>query len=41
MELHKAFIDAAAQPLKHNLGALLYVFSRGALPDDKKDGVIA
>lgn len=36
LEVHKAFIDASAKRLKHNLGALFYVLSKGALPDDRK-----
>lgn len=36
MKVHKAFADAAAKPLKHNLGVLMNVFSNGALTDDKK-----
>ncbi len=36
LQVHKAFIDAAAKPIRHNLGALMYVFSKGSLPDDEK-----
>jgi hypothetical protein len=35
MALHKAFIDVAAKPLWHNLGALMSEFSR-SLPQDKR-----
>ena len=31
MALHKAFIDAAAKPLRHNLGALMDLFGSGKL----------
>lgn len=36
MRLHKAFIDAAARPLRDNLGALMHLFSGGSLPADKR-----
>lgn len=40
MQLHKAFIDAAAKPLKHNLGILMSVFSGKSLPDRKKQDLL-
>lgn len=36
IQLHKAFIDAAAKPLKHNLGALMNVFSGRTMTDAEK-----
>ncbi|MEO0034216.1 MAG: hypothetical protein RLZZ501_239, partial [Pseudomonadota bacterium] len=36
IELHRAFIDAAAKPLRHNLGALMTCFSGKALPTPAK-----
>jgi hypothetical protein len=27
MDLHKAFVDAAARPLRHNLSVLMNIFS--------------
>jgi hypothetical protein len=36
MDLHKAFVDAAAKPLRHNLGALMNAFSSGTLPGTKQ-----
>ncbi|HZH75020.1 MAG TPA: AAA domain-containing protein, partial [Archangium sp.] len=35
MALHKAFIDAAAKPLRHNLGALMNGFSRSLARDER------
>jgi hypothetical protein len=35
MNLHKAFVDAAAKPLRHNLGALMGALGGRALPDGK------
>lgn len=35
MALHKAFVDAAAKPLRHNLGVLMNSFG-GALPPEKQ-----
>jgi hypothetical protein len=40
MKLHKAFIDAAAKPLRHNLGALMTVFSGGGTTDEKKQKLL-
>jgi len=39
MHLHKAFVDAAAKPLRHNLGALMGAFGRG-MPDEKKQKLV-
>lgn len=36
MALHKAFADAAAKPLRHNLGALMSTFGSRALPTAEK-----
>lgn len=35
INLHKAFIDAAAKPLKHNVGCLMGSFTGANLPGDK------
>lgn len=35
--LHKAFLDAAAKPLRHNLGALMQVFGGQVLQDGKRE----
>jgi AAA domain len=35
LKLHKAFIDAAAKPLKHNVGVLMGAFGGSTLPDEK------
>lgn len=40
MALHKAFIDAAAKPLRHNLGALMDVFGRGKLVGADREALI-
>lgn len=40
MALHRAFIDAAAKPLRHNLGALMNVFTTQTLPDDDKRALL-
>ena len=39
MRLHKAFIDAAAKPLRHNVGALMAAFGRG-MPDEAKQRLV-
>lgn len=39
--LHKAFADAAAKPLRHNLGALMNVFSGRQMPDAGKEALVA
>lgn len=36
MQVHKAFMDAAARPLRHNLGVLMMVFGGTGLPDENK-----
>jgi AAA domain len=41
MALHKAFIDAAAKPLRHNLGALMTSFGGRSSPDTDKDALQA
>lgn len=40
MELHRAFMDAAAKPLRHNLGALMSVFTKQALPGAEKQALL-
>ena len=40
MALHRAFIDAAAKPLRHNLGALMNVFTTQALPGVEKQALL-
>lgn len=40
IRLHKAFIDAAAKPLRHNLGNLMNVFSGKAMPDEAKAALV-
>ena len=41
MALHKAFADAAAKPLRHNLGALMNVFAGRQMPDAAKQALVA
>ncbi len=36
MALHRAFIDAAAKPLRHNIGALMSAMSNPGLPVEKQ-----
>jgi hypothetical protein len=36
MKLHKAFIDAAAQPMRHNLNVLMMALSGKKMPDENK-----
>lgn len=36
MKVHRAFVDAAAKPLRHNLGALMNAFTTQTLPGGKK-----
>ncbi len=38
--LHKAFADAAAKPLRHNLGALMNIFSGRQMPDAAKEALV-
>ncbi|HVU54564.1 MAG TPA: ATP-binding protein [Puia sp.] len=40
MQVHKAFIDAAARPLRHNLGTLMMLFGGKTMPDEKKVDLI-
>lgn len=40
MALHKAFVDAAARPLRHNLGLLMDTFGVRSFGSDDKDAVI-
>lgn len=40
MALHKAFADAAAKPLRHNLGALMNVFAGRQMPDAAKQALV-
>lgn len=40
MKLHKAFIDAAAKPLRHNLGVLMGTFGAGGLPTPEKRALL-
>ncbi len=40
MALQRAFIDAAAKPLRHNLGALMNVFTTQTLPDSEKQALL-
>lgn len=41
IQLHKAFIDAAAKPIRNNLGALMNVFSSQSLPTAAKQALLA
>ncbi|HYJ87584.1 MAG TPA: AAA domain-containing protein [Pyrinomonadaceae bacterium] len=38
--LHRAFIDAAAKPLRHNIGALMNVFTTQTLPNAAKQALL-
>lgn len=40
LELHRAFIDAAAKPLRHNLGAALQILDGKGLGSPEKDDLI-
>jgi len=40
MALHKAFIDAAARPLRHNIGALMDVFGDGKIVGASREALI-
>ena len=40
MELHRAFIDAAARPLRHNMGLLMDSFGTRSFGTDEKDRLI-
>jgi hypothetical protein len=38
--LHKAFVDAAAKPLRHNVGALMSVFGGGSFSNAEKEALL-
>lgn len=38
--LHRAFINAAAEPLRNNIGALMSVFRKQTLPDPEKQALL-
>lgn len=40
MGLHKAFADAAAKPLRNNLGALMNIFAGRQMPDAAKQALV-
>jgi AAA domain len=40
MKLHKAFVDSAAKPLRHNLGALMNVLSGRSLSTTEKEALL-
>jgi hypothetical protein len=40
MKVHRAFIDAAAKPLRHNLGALMNAFTTQTLPGAEKQALL-
>ncbi|MCA0355473.1 MAG: ATP-binding protein [Proteobacteria bacterium] len=40
IQLHKVFIDAAARPIRHNIGALMNVFAGGALTTPEKKAAL-
>lgn len=40
MALHRAFVDAAAKPLRRNLGALMSVFTTQTLPTAEKQALL-
>ncbi len=40
MQLHRTFLDAAAKPLRHNLGALMSVFGGRRLPTLEKQALL-
>jgi len=40
MQLHRAFIHAAAKPLRHNLGVLMMVFNGKQLVDKAKEALL-
>lgn len=39
--MHRAFIDAAAKPLRHNLGALMNVFTTQTLKGEEKQALLS
>ncbi len=40
MDLHRAFIDAAAKPLRHNLGVLMNYFTTQTLPNPAQQALL-
>ncbi|MBI0021613.1 AAA family ATPase [Bartonella sp. W8097] len=40
MELHKAFVDCAAKPIRHNMNVLMDCFGMRSLGSDEKDALI-
>lgn len=40
MALHRAFVDAAAKPLRHNLAALMNAFTNQLLPNPEKQALL-
>jgi hypothetical protein len=40
VEVHRAFVDAAAKPLKHNLGALMSAFNGAAFAEGPKQALL-
>lgn len=40
MKMHRAFIDVAAKPLRHNLGALMNAFTTQTLPGTEKQALL-
>jgi hypothetical protein len=40
IDLHKAFVDAVAKPLRHNLGVLMNIFSGRKMPDAAKEALV-
>ncbi|HEV7669625.1 MAG TPA: ATP-binding protein [Thermoanaerobaculia bacterium] len=40
IQLHRAFLDAATKPLRHNLGALMNVFGGRRLPTPEKQALV-
>jgi hypothetical protein len=40
MAVHRAFVDGAAKPLRHNIGALMHVFSSQTLPVAEKQALL-
>ncbi len=40
IHIHRAFLDAAAKPLRHNLGALMNVFGGRKLPTAEKQALV-
>ncbi len=40
LEVQKAFVDASAQKVQHNLGALMSAFTAGAFPEEEKKALL-